>query len=123
MDIRGSLRDLRQIGIEKERERMVAGRQRIGEVGGGEIGLVGIWVRMEWFRFAVHRLGRMDCFSLVFVIVVATASFSSYFLCVTLTLFVLFASVFALLSLRCRFPYIRSSVFRFEFSAFLLSQP
>lgn len=63
---------------------------------------------MERIRFAVHHVGWTDCFSLFLLIVVAAAAFFALFLCVTPTLFVLFARVFALLSPRCRFP-LRSS--------------
>jgi len=43
-------------------------------------------------------------------------------LCVTLTLFVFLASVFALLSARYRYLSVRSSVFRFDSSGVLFSQ-
>ena len=76
---------------------MATGRRRTGEAGGGKIRLVRMWVRMV--QVLVHRprflVGWTVSLSSL-VIVVAAAAFSSYFICVTPTLFVLFAPVFAL---------------------------
>ena len=50
--------------------------------------------------------------SLSLFVMVPVVAFFPYSVCATPTLFVLFAPVFALLSARCRYPSIRSSVFR-----------
>lgn len=62
----------------------------------------------------------MDWLSLFLSVVIIVAVFL-FSLCVTPTLFVLFASVFALLSTRYRYLSIRFSVFRFYSSAVLFS--
>jgi len=70
--------------------------------------------------FTIQRLGLLDCSFLSLLVMVAVAVFFSY--SVAPTLFVLFASVFALLSARYRYHSVRSSVFQSDSSAVLFSR-
>ena len=93
---------------------MVTGQRRTGEVDGGDIRVVWMWVRwLEWFGFTVHRLGWTDCFLSSFRLW-SWSLLSVSTLCVP-PLLPSFSSLLCLLScLRCRYPSIRSSLFRFS---------
>lgn len=82
MDIRGSPKVLRQIGNEKGIERMATGRQRTGEVVGGNIRLVRMWngsgspstIYFGWMDY-FSLFGRGRCF--FFSVSPLLSSFSS----------------------------------------------
>lgn len=86
-----------------------------------EVRSVSCGCRFEWNFWARRPPGWSDGLFLSLPCDCGFAAFSSHFVCVTPTLFVLFAPVFALVSPRCRFPSLCSSVFQFESSAVLFS--
>lgn len=92
---------------------MVTGQLKTGEIVGGEI----TWAR--WMEWCVRRRAfGLDGLVISFPFGYGCSRCFS-FPTVTPTLFVLLASVFALVSTRYRYPSIRSSVFRFDFPAVL----
>jgi hypothetical protein len=89
---------------------MATGRRRIGEEGGGKVHPVRMWVRVEPFKVTVRHLGWIGYFSFSCDCDCDCCFFFLLSLCVTPTLFVLFAPVllsclravvFPLFVLRC----------------------